>query len=140
VTCNVPTTNGRAYALDTADHGPDWSPISRSRTTSCATTCWRPAATATRPCSPSASWTLSFGGSATAPDLVAYDENGQPFGADGFARLVVPGDAAGGRYVSNLVSLQVIDATAGTSVPEPGSFALPLAGLTGLATRRRRKV
>jgi hypothetical protein len=27
-------------------------------------------------------------------------------------RLVVPGDLAGGRYVSNLVSLNVIDATA----------------------------
>jgi hypothetical protein len=49
------------------------------------------------------------------PDLVAYaDTAGQlgPGGVDGALRLVVPGDLAGGRYVSNLVSLQVIDATA----------------------------
>ncbi len=48
-------------------------------------------------------------------DLVAYaDTAGQlgAGGADGAMRLVVPGDTAGGRYVSNLVSLQVIDATA----------------------------
>jgi hypothetical protein len=48
-------------------------------------------------------------------DLVAYsDTAGQlgPGGSDGALRLVVPGDVAGGRYVSNLVSLQVIDATA----------------------------
>lgn len=81
----------------------------------------------------------SFGGSTAAPDLVAYDENGQPLGTDGFARLVVPGDAAGGRYVSNLVSLQVIDATAGTAVPEPGTFALLLAGLAGLSIRLRQR-
>jgi hypothetical protein len=46
------------------------------------------------------------------PDLVAYaDTAGQlgPGGSDGALRLVVPGDQAGGRYVSNLVSLQVID-------------------------------
>ncbi len=50
------------------------------------------------------------------PDLVAYaDTAGQlgPGGSAGALRLVVPGDHAGGRYVSNLVSLQVIDATAG---------------------------
>nr|WP_294543897.1 hypothetical protein [uncultured Rhodopila sp.] len=49
------------------------------------------------------------------PDLVAYSDTGGqlgPGGADGALRLIVPGDAAGGRYVSNLVSLQVIDATA----------------------------
>ncbi len=49
------------------------------------------------------------------PDLVAYkDTGGQlgPGGSDGALRLIVPGDVAGGRYVSNLVSLQVIDATA----------------------------
>jgi hypothetical protein len=48
------------------------------------------------------------------PDLVAHgDTAGQlgPGGSDGALRLVVPGDYAGGRYVSNLVSLQVIDAT-----------------------------
>jgi hypothetical protein len=48
-------------------------------------------------------------------DLVAYaDTAGQlgPNGSDGALRLIVPGDQAGGRYVSNLVSLQVIDTTA----------------------------
>jgi hypothetical protein len=52
-------------------------------------------------------------------DLVAYaDTNGQlgPGGSDGAMRIVVPGDIAGGRYVSNLTSLQVINATAGHSV------------------------
>lgn len=53
---------------------------------------------------------LKFGGSASSPDMVAYaDTGGQlgPSGALGFARMVVPGDAAGGRYVSNLVNLYV---------------------------------
>ena len=48
------------------------------------------------------------------PDLVAYaDTQGQlgPGGSQGAMRLVVPGDHAGGRYVSNLVSLQVVDLT-----------------------------
>jgi hypothetical protein len=48
-------------------------------------------------------------------DLVAYSDTGGqlgPNGSDGALRLIVPGDIAGGRYVSNLVSLQVIDATA----------------------------
>ncbi len=46
------------------------------------------------------------------PDLVAYaDTSGQlgAAGADGALRLVLPGDQAGGRYVSNLVSLQVVN-------------------------------
>jgi hypothetical protein len=50
------------------------------------------------------------------PDLVAYSDTGGqlgPGGQDGALRLIVPGDHAGGRYVSNLVSLQVIDAVGG---------------------------
>lgn len=73
------------------------------------------------------------------PDLVAYAQDGGSLGADGSARLVVPGDLAGGRYVSNLVSLQVLDATA---VPEPGSLALLLGALAwiraGRPARQRR--
>lgn len=49
------------------------------------------------------------------PDFVSYkDTGGQlgPNGVDGFARLVLPNDQAGGRYLSNLVSLQVVDVTA----------------------------
>ncbi|WP_325603169.1 hypothetical protein [Rhodopila sp.] len=45
-------------------------------------------------------------------DLVAYaDQKGQlgPGGSDGALRIVVPGDGAGGRYVSNLTNLQVVD-------------------------------
>ena len=52
------------------------------------------------------------------PDLVAYADTGGQLGqegSEGALRLVVPGDHAGGRYVSNLVSLQVIDTTAAHS-------------------------
>jgi protein involved in polysaccharide export with SLBB domain len=75
----------------------------------------------------------SFG---NAPILIAYSDTlGQlGNGPDGFARLVVPGDLAGGRYVSNLASLTVFDPTA---VPEPASLALLLAGVAGLVTLRR---
>src|SRR5690349_2948483 len=59
-------------------------------------------------------------------------EDGAPLGSDGFARIVVPGDQAGGRYVSNLVSLQVIRAV----VPEPGSMAVVVSGLLGMALLR----
>ena len=75
-----------------------------------------------------------FGGTG-APDLIAYMENGASLGADGFTRVVVPGDDFGGRYVSNLVSLQVIDAV----VPEPGSlwlFATSLLAMALLVPRR----
>ena len=74
----------------------------------------------------------NFGGE---PILVAYaDSLGQLTGSDGFARIVVPGDIAGGRYVSNLASLTVFDRT---GVPERASAVLLLAGLAGVAFLRR---
>ena len=74
------------------------------------------------------------------PDLVAYEADGTLLDSNGFARLVVPGDAKAGRYVSNLINLQVFSAT---SVPEPTDAVMLLAGLAGLGafarvTRRAR--
>ena len=41
--------------------------------------------------------------------ILAYEEDGKPLPqADGFARLVVLGDQAMGRFVSNLTELQVV--------------------------------
>jgi hypothetical protein len=76
-----------------------------------------------------------FGGTG-APDLIAYLQDGAPIGADGFARAVVPGDNFGGRYVSNLVSLQVIH----TAVPEPASLPLIVSSLIAMAIRRHWKL
>ncbi len=71
------------------------------------------------------------------PILVAYsDTGGQLTGGSGFARLVVPGDSAGGRYVSNLASLTVFDPTV---VPEPGSMGLVLVGVVTAAMLRQRR-
>jgi hypothetical protein len=44
------------------------------------------------------------------PDLSAVAFNGGSLDQNGLTRLVVPGDIFGGRYVSNLVSLEVLDA------------------------------
>jgi len=73
-----------------------------------------------------------FGG-ANPQDLVAYQQNGAPLGSTGFARIVAAKDNFGGRYVSNLVSLEVIDAV----VPEPGSWLLFASSLIGMALLRR---
>ena len=76
-----------------------------------------------------------FGGSFFSPDLIAYemvvDGVDEPLGANGFARIVVPGDSRGGRYVSNLVNLAVVDA-----VPEPASNMLLAAALLALTLVR----
>jgi hypothetical protein len=48
-----------------------------------------------------------FGGSQI---MVAYAVGGQSLGQDGFARIVAPGDKAGGRFVSNIVNIDVEDA------------------------------
>jgi hypothetical protein len=62
-------------------------------------------------------------------DLVAYQANGQPLGNNGFARTTAPGDIAGGRYVSNVASLDVFSATSTSQIQGIGggisqSFAL----------------
>jgi len=49
-----------------------------------------------------------FGGSQI---MVAYATGGQSRGSAGFARIVVPGDKAGGRFVSNIAKIEVRDAT-----------------------------
>lgn len=46
----------------------------------------------------------NFGGNQI---IVAYGVNGQLLGSDGFARIVAPGDKQGGRFVSNIVQIQV---------------------------------
>jgi molybdate transport system substrate-binding protein len=44
------------------------------------------------------------------PVLVAFAEDGQPLDKDGMARLVVPGDGHGGRYVSNITAITLLRA------------------------------
>jgi hypothetical protein len=50
----------------------------------------------------------SFGGNQI---IVAYLDNGQPLGSAGPAQIVAPGDKAGGRFVHNIASIVVLDAT-----------------------------
>ena len=73
------------------------------------------------------------------PDLIAFARNGAALDGTGFARIVAPNDVKAGRWVSNLVSLEVFHAVA--PVPEPSSAALMLVGALLLAARvksRRR--
>ena len=49
-----------------------------------------------------------FGGSQM---MVAYATGGGSLGSAGFARIVVPGDKAGGRFVSNIAKIEVRDPT-----------------------------
>jgi hypothetical protein len=44
------------------------------------------------------------------PDVIAVAFNGGSLGQNGLTRLGVPGDIFGGCYVSNLVSLEGLDA------------------------------
>ena len=50
----------------------------------------------------------SFGGNQI---MVAYATGGEPLGSSGFARIVAPGDKAGGRFVSNIAKIEVRDPT-----------------------------
>ena len=55
------------------------------------------------------------------PDLIAYEADGKPIGPNGFARLIVPNDVKGGRFVSRLVGLQVISAAPAATPPNTGT-------------------
>lgn len=46
------------------------------------------------------------------PDLIAWQVDGAALTSNGFARLVLPNDIKAGRFVSNLVSLEVFSAPA----------------------------
>jgi DMSO/TMAO reductase YedYZ molybdopterin-dependent catalytic subunit len=66
------------------------------------------------------------------PDIVAYSVNGTLLTDNGFARIVVPDDVRAGRFVSNLVSLEVLSAAA---IPEPSTWLLLAVGLAAIAAR-----
>ena len=73
---------------------------------------------------------------------MAYADTGGQLGADGedgFARIVVPGDSAGGRYISNVVALEVFTAAVPAPVPEPTTWALLIASLPMFAFLRIRR-
>ena len=70
-----------------------------------------------------------FGGKSAAPDMVAYADSSGPLISSGFARMVVPGDIAGGRYVSNLVTLHVGQAPVPAKGPGGVSSEFTLSGV-----------
>jgi hypothetical protein len=42
--------------------------------------------------------------------MLAYAANGQLLGSEDFARLIAPGDKAGGRFVFNIATIEIKDA------------------------------
>jgi hypothetical protein len=69
--------------------------------------------------------------------LIAYDRSSGGLGTAGFARVVVPGDDRGGRYLSNVVALEVGYIQA---VPEAQTWILMIVGLGMVAFLARRRI
>ena len=70
------------------------------------------------------------------PDLIAYQVDGENLTTSGFARVVVPEDIQRGRWVSNLIGLEVFHAA---EIPEPPTYALLGLGLLALGWRAGRR-
>jgi hypothetical protein len=76
----------------------------------------------------------SFGAHAANPIIVAFAANGQPLIGTGDTRLITPDDTGHGRWVSNLVNLEVFDVSnwkvlVGESLDMSG-FSFQTLGLT----------
>jgi hypothetical protein len=65
-------------------------------------------------------------------DLVAYSVDGSSLGTSGFARIVAPTDLRGGRYVSNLASVEI------AAISEPPILSLAGIALLGLLVINRQ--
>lgn len=72
--------------------------------------------------------------------IALWDANG-PLGDSGFARLVLPGDVYGGRFVSNIATMRVVDVTVPqiAPVPLPAGGVLMLTGIMAVAALRRSR-
>ena len=46
--------------------------------------------------------------------MIAYAQDGQPLGQDGFAKIIAPGDKMGGRFVSNIAKIEIRKVVLGT--------------------------
>ena len=66
--------------------------------------------------------------------MVAYEDMNGPLASSGFARMVAPGDKAGGRYVSNLVDLTVGQAPVPAKGPSGSSSQFTLTGVENPGT------
>lgn len=70
------------------------------------------------------------------PDFIAYLSDGVELGSNGFARIIAPNDTQRGRWMSNLIGLEVLSAA---PVPEPATWALMALGVAALSLRARRQ-